>query len=125
LPPAGTTTTSTTGTTTSTATTPTATTGVTTATTPGQPYAIAPYAITPTPTTTAPTVTTPTPTTPTTTTPADLGGGLTSPTGGGGQVGLLALSSYIQPNTTDVIDYFNHYSLLTSIATLFKVKRLG
>ena len=126
VPPAamgeGTTTTSTTGTTT-TGTTPTDTTGTTTT------------ATTPTDTTTAPTTptdttgTTTTSTTPTdttgTTTPADLGAGATTPTGGGGQVGLLLISPYVKANSTDVVDYFNHFSLLASIENLFGLHRLG
>jgi phosphatidylinositol-3-phosphatase len=84
------------------------------------------------PTTTGTTTTSTSPTTtstsPTTTTPGaspGLGSGQTSPTGGGGQVGLLVLSKYVQPNTQDVTDYFNHFSLLASIEELFSLKRLG
>ena len=59
--------------------------------------------------TTGPTSTT----TPTSTTPASgLGSGETTPTGGGGQVGLLLISPYVKPNSIDVVDYFNHFSLL-------------
>jgi hypothetical protein len=62
----------------------------------------------------------------TSTTPTNpLSGGETSPTGGGGQVGLLLISQYVKPNSTDVIDYFNHYSLLGSIEKLFGLPRLG
>jgi hypothetical protein len=69
--------------------------------------------------------TTTTPTTPTTTSPASLGSGQTNPTGGGGQVGLLLISRYVKPGVPDVIDYFNHYSLLASIESLLGLKRLG
>ena len=51
--------------------------------------------------------------------------GETTPTGGGGQVGLLLISPYIKPNTSDTIDFLNHYSLLASIELLFSVQRLG
>jgi phosphatidylinositol-3-phosphatase len=71
------------------------------------------------------TSTTPTDTTGTTTTPVDLGAGATTPTGGGGQVGLLLISPYVKPNSTDVVDYFNHFSLLASIENLFGLHRLG
>jgi hypothetical protein len=65
-------------------------------------------------------------TTPTSTTPASgLGGGETTPTGGGGQVGLLLISSFVKPNSADVIDYFNHFSLLASIEKLFGLHKLG
>jgi hypothetical protein len=35
------------------------------------------------------------------------------------------ISPYVKPNTTDTIDYYNHYSLLGSIERLFSLKRLG
>lgn len=54
-----------------------------------------------------------------------LGSGETNPTGGGGQVGLLLLSKYVKPNVPEVIDYFNHFSLLASIESLFGLQRLG
>jgi phosphatidylinositol-3-phosphatase len=74
--------------------------------------------------TTSPT-TTGTTTTSTTTAPLPISGGQTTPTGGGGQVGLLLISKYVKPGTSDVIDYYNHYSLLASIEALFSLKRLG
>jgi hypothetical protein len=74
-----------------------------------------------TPTTGQASTTTPTSTTPTT----SLGGGETTPTGGGGEVGLLLISQYVKPNSTDVIDYFNHFSLLGSIEKLFGLHTLG
>jgi hypothetical protein len=113
-PPAGTTTPtapSTTPTTTVTTTTPTTSTSPTTTST--------------APLTTGTSPTTPTTTTPTTTTPLSLGSGQTNPTGGGGQVGLLLISRYVQAGTLDVTDYFNHFSLLASIENLFGLKRLG
>jgi hypothetical protein len=48
-----------------------------------------------------------------------------SPTGGGGQVGLLLISRYVKPDSTDTLDYFNHFSLLGSIEDLFGLKHLG
>ena len=55
-----------------------------------------------------------------------LGGDETTPTsGGGGQVGLLLISQYVKPDSADVIDYFNHFSLLGSIEKLFGLHRLG
>jgi hypothetical protein len=47
------------------------------------------------------------------------------PTGGGGQVGLLLISQYVKPNSADLVDYYNHFSLLASIENLFGLKRLG
>lgn len=52
-------------------------------------------------------------------------GGQTSSTGGGGQVGLLLISPYVKPGTIDVVDYFNHFSLLASFEKLFGLGRLG
>ena len=123
--------------TTGTTTTPTDTTGATTTTTD---TTGATTTTTPTDTTGATTTTTTTDTTgaTTTTTPTDttgstgttgpgtlVGGGATSPTGGGGQVGLLILSRYVKPDFPDATDYFNHFSLLGSIEDLFGLKRLG
>ena len=116
--------------TTPTTTTPTTTTpaAVTTApsTTATVPYAIAPpvTAPTPTPTTTTPATTTPAMTAPPPTPASELTG-QTTPTGGGGEVGLLLISKYVKKNTTDVLDYFNHYSLLSSIEKLFSLGHLG
>ena len=78
---------------------------------------------TPTDTTTAGSTTT-TDTT-TTTAPGSLGTGETTPTGGGGHVGLLLISPYVKANSIDVIDYFNHFSLLATIENLFGLRRLG
>jgi hypothetical protein len=71
----------------------------------------------------ATTTTTTTTTSATTTTP--LGGGLTNPTGGGGQVGALLISPWVKPNTDDVLNSYNHYSLLASIEMLFGLGRIG
>lgn len=45
-------------------------------------------------------------------------------TGGGGRVGLLLLSPYVEPGTTSE-SYFNHYSLLVTIEELFELERIG
>jgi len=121
LPTPATTTTTTPTTTTPTTTTPTTpTTGVTTTPATTVPYPIAPTTTTPTPTTTTPTTTTPT-----ATTPASEQTGQTTPSGGGGEVGLLLISQYVKPGSTDSLDYFNHYSLLSSIEKLFGLGQLG
>jgi hypothetical protein len=70
-------------------------------------------------TTTTGTSTTGTTTTPTTTTP------IAGTIPGGGQVGLLLISRYVKRGTTNVVDSFNHFSLLASIEKLFGLKRLG
>jgi phosphatidylinositol-3-phosphatase len=45
-------------------------------------------------------------------------------TGGGGRVGLLLLSPYVEPGTTSE-SYFNHFSLLVTIEELFELERIG
>jgi phosphatidylinositol-3-phosphatase len=79
--------------------------------------------------TTTPATTTGTSTTsttgPTTTPASSLGSGSTTPTGGGGQVGLLLISPYVKADSIDVVDYFNHFSLLGMIENLFGLHRLG
>ena len=59
----------------------------------------------------------------------DAGGGTppTGPvheTGGGGRVGLLLLSPFVEPGTSSET-YFNHFSLLATIEELFALERLG
>jgi hypothetical protein len=44
---------------------------------------------------------------------------------GGGQVGLLLISPYVQPGGTDVIDTYNHFSLLASEEKLLGLSPLG
>ncbi len=97
---------------------------------PTAPTTTTPTAASPTtPTTTTPTTSSTTTTTTTTTTSTTpnlgTGQGQTSPTGGGGQVGLLLLSPWVKPGTLDPIDYYNHYSLLASIEDIFNLKHLG
>jgi len=45
-------------------------------------------------------------------------------TGGGGRVGLLLLSPYVEPGTTSEA-YFNHFSLLVTFEELFELERIG
>ena len=95
--------------------------------TPSPPHRHDPNPTDTTTTSTTPTDTTTTPTTPTDTTtpPVSLGVGETTPTGGGGQVGLLVISQYVKRNSTDVVDYFNHFSLLATLENMFGLHRLG
>lgn len=44
--------------------------------------------------------------------------------GGGGRVGLLLLSPFVEPGTTSET-YFNHFSLLVTIEELFELERIG
>ena len=40
-------------------------------------------------------------------------------------MGLLLISSYVKPNSLDSTDYYDHYSLLNSIESLFSLPHLG
>ncbi len=60
----------------------------------------------------------------TSTSTSSAAGGETTPTGGGGRVGLLLISPYIKPATSSEV-FYNHFSLLLSIEELFSLKRLG
>jgi phosphatidylinositol-3-phosphatase len=44
--------------------------------------------------------------------------------GGGGRVGLLLLSPFVEGGTTSET-YFNHFSLLITIEELFELERIG
>jgi phosphatidylinositol-3-phosphatase len=44
---------------------------------------------------------------------------------GGGRVGLLLISKYVKPGSSDVTGQYNHFSLLASVEALFKLKTLG
>jgi len=46
------------------------------------------------------------------------------PTGGGGRVGLLLISPFVEPGTTSET-YFNHFSLLATIEELFNLEKIG
>ncbi len=76
-------------------------------------------------TTTTPAGSTTTTTSTTASTPPAGATGQTTPTGGGGQVGLVLISRFVKPGTQDLVDYYNHYSLLATIENLFSLKRLG
>ena len=125
-PASGTGTTTTGTTTTGTTTTPTTSTGTGTTTTGTTTTGTTTTGTTTTGTTTTGTTTTGTTTTPTTTepNPGDIPG-QTVPTGGGGQVGLVLLTAYVKPGTVESIDYYNHFSLLATIESMFGLKRLG
>ncbi|MGN6558743.1 MAG: alkaline phosphatase family protein [Solirubrobacterales bacterium] len=45
-------------------------------------------------------------------------------TGGGGQVGALLISPFVQPGTSNET-YFNHFSLVVTIEELFELERIG
>ncbi|HEY4097368.1 MAG TPA: alkaline phosphatase family protein, partial [Baekduia sp.] len=44
---------------------------------------------------------------------------------GGGRTGLLLLSPFVEPGTTNLADSYNHFSLLRSIEDLFGLDHLG
>jgi hypothetical protein len=51
--------------------------------------------------------------------------GPVKPTGGGGRVGLLLISPFVQPGTLNETSYSNHYTLLLTIEELFGLEKLG
>jgi hypothetical protein len=57
--------------------------------------------------------------------PPDTSEGTTSTTGGGGQVGLVLISRYITPGSSDTFNDYNHFSLLATIEQMFNVKTIG
>jgi hypothetical protein len=59
---------------------------------------------------------------PTSTPPAT---GPVKPSGGGGRVGMLLISPYVEPGSTNEAGYYNHFSLLLSIEELFGLSPLG
>jgi hypothetical protein len=60
-----------------------------------------------------------------TTTPGECGPAIIGTPPGGGQVGLLMISPWIDPNKSDVVDTLNHFSVLKGIEQLFKLPNLG
>ena len=50
--------------------------------------------------------------------------GPVKPSGGGGRVGLLLISPFVEPGTTSET-YFNHFSLLATIEELFSLEKIG
>jgi hypothetical protein len=81
---------------------------------------------TPTPTTTpGATTASASTTTSATTTPGECAPVIVGTPPGGGQVGLLMISPWIDPDKTDVVDTLNHFSVLKGIEQLFKLPNLG
>jgi hypothetical protein len=57
--------------------------------------------------------------------PAEPSTGPVKPTGGGGKVGLLLISPFVEPGTVDESAYANHFTLLLTIEELFGLERIG
>jgi phosphatidylinositol-3-phosphatase len=51
--------------------------------------------------------------------------GPVKPSGGGGRVGLLLISPYVEPGSVNETGYYNHFSLLLSIDELFGLTPIG
>ncbi|MBS1889276.1 MAG: hypothetical protein JSU06_19025 [Actinobacteria bacterium] len=70
---------------------------------------------------------TPAPTTPTTTTSTTTAYGTESvvETGGGGKVGLLLISPYVEPGKVEEAQFANHFTLLKTLQTMLGVEPLG
>ncbi len=47
------------------------------------------------------------------------------PSGGGGKVGLLMISPFVEPGTVVETEYANHFTLLKTLETMFGVEPLG
>lgn len=54
----------------------------------------------------------------------EVAAGPVKPTGGGGRIGALLISPFIEAGTTSET-YFNHYSLLATIEELFGLEKIG
>lgn len=59
------------------------------------------------------------------TAPAEAPAGPVKASGGGGHVGLLLISPFVEPGTVNETGYFNHYSLLLSIEQLLELEPIG
>jgi phosphatidylinositol-3-phosphatase len=57
--------------------------------------------------------------------PVPTASGPTKPSGGGGHVGLLLLSPYVEAGTASESGYYNHFALLRSIEELFGLPPIG
>jgi hypothetical protein len=57
--------------------------------------------------------------------PSSAASGPVKPSGGGGRVGLLLISPFVEPGTVNETGYFNHFSLLLSIDELFGLAPIG
>lgn len=56
---------------------------------------------------------------------AEPAAGAVKATGGGGKVGLLLISPFVEAGTVNETSYYNHYSLLLTIEELFGLEKLG
>lgn len=59
------------------------------------------------------------------TTPAPASTGPVKESGGGGQVGLLLISPFVEPGSVEETGYYNHFSLLLSIEELLGLQPIG
>jgi len=62
---------------------------------------------------------------PSTTSPQSTTSGPVKPSGGGGRVGLLLISPFIEAGSGNEAGYYNHFSLLLSIEELFGLPPIG
>jgi hypothetical protein len=58
-------------------------------------------------------------------TPTEPTTGPVKPSGGGGRVGMLLISPFVEPGSVNESGYYNHYTLLLTIEELFGLERLG
>lgn len=57
--------------------------------------------------------------------PSTAASGPVKPSGGGGRVGLLLLSPFVEPGTVNESGYYNHFTLLLAIDELFDLTPIG
>jgi hypothetical protein len=57
--------------------------------------------------------------------PPEPASGPIKPSGGGGRVGMLLISPFVLPGSTNETGYFNHYSALRSVEELFGLPAIG
>jgi hypothetical protein len=57
--------------------------------------------------------------------PAEPVNGPVKPSGGGGRVGMLLISPFVLPGSTNESGYYNHYSMLRSMEELFGLPAIG
>jgi hypothetical protein len=67
----------------------------------------------------------PTPSTTTATTPTKYTAESVLETGGGGRVGLLMISPFVEPGKVEETEYANHFTLLKTLATMLGVEPTG
>jgi hypothetical protein len=56
---------------------------------------------------------------------SELGPGGVKATGGGGKVGMVLVSNFVEPGTVNETVYYNHFSLLRTLEEIFELEPIG